>query len=332
YTARTFSSHRYESKLLNSYGHPVPVIAGKLQVPGGGARGVVLETDFSPAEDRLLIEMDSCYQVPELDSLRRTFIHSREGDGAFVVSDVAVFSEPQTYATALITRGQVERIDETTLEIYDFESALRVEIDASAAFTLSEERIQENAPVEPTRLGIALDEPGMEARVALRITPLEVSTGDALLPNGDFSRSGFFWSIPADGLASISGERAFAGDRSLHITDTSEGRGTNIDSGRVPVEAGRSYTLSGHVYHVSGSGVGMYVKYLDESGQVLNVSDERGHMEPVGTLEGPEGQWTPFSFGFTPPEGTAALRVWIHSYNGAVVEAFVDGLRIAPAD
>jgi len=38
YTARTFSSHRYESKVLNSFGHPVPVIAGKLQQTGGQAR------------------------------------------------------------------------------------------------------------------------------------------------------------------------------------------------------------------------------------------------------------------------------------------------------
>ena len=31
YTARTFSSRRYEGQLLNSFGHPVPRVAGTLQ-------------------------------------------------------------------------------------------------------------------------------------------------------------------------------------------------------------------------------------------------------------------------------------------------------------
>ena len=31
YTKRTFTEHRYDSPVLNSYGHPVPVIGGQLQ-------------------------------------------------------------------------------------------------------------------------------------------------------------------------------------------------------------------------------------------------------------------------------------------------------------
>jgi len=34
YTARTFSNRRYESNVLNSFGHPVPMVAGKLQKTG----------------------------------------------------------------------------------------------------------------------------------------------------------------------------------------------------------------------------------------------------------------------------------------------------------
>ncbi|MGB2807048.1 MAG: hypothetical protein WBC22_04885, partial [Sedimentisphaerales bacterium] len=38
YTARTFSGQRYESNVLNSFGHPVPIVAGKLQRTGSRAR------------------------------------------------------------------------------------------------------------------------------------------------------------------------------------------------------------------------------------------------------------------------------------------------------
>ena len=47
YTARTFSARRYESNLLNSFGHPVPVVAGQLQRTGKEARAEVLATEFA---------------------------------------------------------------------------------------------------------------------------------------------------------------------------------------------------------------------------------------------------------------------------------------------
>ena len=47
YTARTFSAQRYESKLLNSFGHPVPVVAGQLQQTGREAHAEVLATEFT---------------------------------------------------------------------------------------------------------------------------------------------------------------------------------------------------------------------------------------------------------------------------------------------
>ncbi|MDB6028847.1 MAG: hypothetical protein JWM68_5070, partial [Verrucomicrobiales bacterium] len=42
YTGRTFSSNRYESDVLNSFGHDVPVVAGKLQSAGAKHRAIVL--------------------------------------------------------------------------------------------------------------------------------------------------------------------------------------------------------------------------------------------------------------------------------------------------
>ena len=64
YTRRTFSAHRYDSKVLNSYGHAVPVIAGQLERTGAAARGVILETNFTPASDVFTLDIRSAYAVP----------------------------------------------------------------------------------------------------------------------------------------------------------------------------------------------------------------------------------------------------------------------------
>ena len=47
YTARTFSARRYESKVLNSFGHAVPVIAGQLQRTGLAAHAEILRHEFT---------------------------------------------------------------------------------------------------------------------------------------------------------------------------------------------------------------------------------------------------------------------------------------------
>ncbi|MDQ2687307.1 MAG: heparinase, partial [Armatimonadota bacterium] len=61
YTARTFGPHRYDSKLLNSFGHAVPLVAGKLQREGANAQGKILRTDFTPAADTLAFDIASAY-------------------------------------------------------------------------------------------------------------------------------------------------------------------------------------------------------------------------------------------------------------------------------
>ena len=98
YTARTFSSHRYDSKLLNSWGHAVPFVAGKLQREGADAHGQVLRTEFLPTRDTLEMDIASAYAVPTLKSLRRTFVYSRSGAGSLSISDRAQFSSPQLSA------------------------------------------------------------------------------------------------------------------------------------------------------------------------------------------------------------------------------------------
>ncbi len=171
YTARTFSSRRYESKLLNSYGHPVPLVAGTFQRQGRDAEARVLRADFTDAADTLELELTSAYPAPDLKSLRRTFVYSREGAGSLTVTDRVEMKSARTFGTAVLTLGSWQRQPDGSLLVRDGEETLRVEIDTGGRdFTVDAEEIREDAPVKPTRLGINLKEPVAEAAISLKIT------------------------------------------------------------------------------------------------------------------------------------------------------------------
>ena len=101
YTARTFSKRRYESNILNSYGHPVPVVNGTLQSTGAEARAEVVSTSFSDEGDILVLELKAAYAVPTLKSLRRTVALDRVHDRIAIV-DRAEFTEPGTLSVPVV--------------------------------------------------------------------------------------------------------------------------------------------------------------------------------------------------------------------------------------
>ena len=177
YTARTFSGRRYESKLLNSFGHPVPRIAGQLQQTGRKAAAGVLQTEWTDATDTLVLDIRSAYAVKGLEKLQRTFRFSRAGKGTLEVVDEVQLAQPEEFETALITFGKWTQATANQLTIGDRgdrERCVQVDIDTGgAAFTIRAEEIQEdrNGP-PPTRLGIVLDQPVRTATVRLTIRPV----------------------------------------------------------------------------------------------------------------------------------------------------------------
>jgi len=176
YTARTFSSRRYESNVLNSFGHPVPVVAGKLQQTGRKARGRVLSQTFTDSTDTLVLDISSAYDVPELRKLERKFVYSRVGKGSLRVTDEVTFSRPCDFSTALITFNNWKQSSPSSLIVYDSEKALHVDIEVTGSgFEIQPETIREDvsARKQPTRLGINLTQPVTDARVCLTITPKE---------------------------------------------------------------------------------------------------------------------------------------------------------------
>jgi hypothetical protein len=174
YTARTFSSRRYESNVLNSFGHPVPLVAGKLQRTGRQAQGRIVNKDFTVDADTLVLDISSAYNVPELEKLQRTFVYSRKNSGFLTVTDEVVFSKPCDFGTALITFDKWKRLSDSSLEIRNQDKALRVDIDVTGGdFEIKPETIKEDLSARrlPVRLGINLTKPVLHAVVGLKIRP-----------------------------------------------------------------------------------------------------------------------------------------------------------------
>lgn len=171
YTRRTFSRERYVSKVLNSYGHPVPVVAGALQRTGAEARGEVLGTEFSSAVDRLTLSLKSCYEVPALQELVRTF-ENRRADAAIVVEDRVRFATPQSFATALITLDRVHRRSADTVVVYDSTRALEITVAAEGGeWSYAMEEIENPGRPTPRRLGFSFNAPVMAARLCFTMRP-----------------------------------------------------------------------------------------------------------------------------------------------------------------
>jgi hypothetical protein len=174
YTGRTFSPRRYESSVLNSFGHPVPRIGGVLQKTGEDARARVVSKRFTDGEDTLVLDLSSAYDVSGLKTMERTFVFSREGRGSLTVTDRLVCSPPRVLETALVTFDEWSQQPDGTLLIRNGDTAVTVMIDTGGRkYTVQAGQLREDLPSKrfPTRIGIALSEPGPAAAVSLTIRP-----------------------------------------------------------------------------------------------------------------------------------------------------------------
>jgi hypothetical protein len=175
YTARTFSPRRYESNLLNSFGHPVPVVAGQLQRPGRDAEAKVLKTTFTRECDTLVLDIRSAYPVESLKKLRRTFLFSRQGRGSLRIVDEVEFSRPSSFGNALITFSKWKGEGPTRLVVGEGEEAVQVDVTADAAAPKFRwEEIKEDTVAKKTsvRLGFLLPGEVVKATMTTTIVPV----------------------------------------------------------------------------------------------------------------------------------------------------------------
>jgi hypothetical protein len=174
YNDKTFGPQRFTFKLLNSFGHPVPVVAGQLQRQATEAHPKVLETKFTAQTDEISIDITSAYAVPELKSLVRTLKYNRQNQGSITVEDNVAFSSPQGFQMGLPIHSQWRQIDTTTLEFTSPHGRLIATIDTPDGFDLTTETIDEFGGPPFSRLGLKLKKPITTAviRMTFRPTPL----------------------------------------------------------------------------------------------------------------------------------------------------------------
>jgi hypothetical protein len=188
YTRRTFSGERYESKLLNSFGHPVPVINGQLQKTGHNAAGKILLKEFSDEKDSCVIDFAAAYGLKEIKKLERTFELTRTAPGtpnSLTVTDVVELEPAGTFETALLTYESWQKQsggrsnEKIELLIGTGDKTVRVSISATAEnkplpFELAAIEIDEDAMAKkkPTRLTFKMKEPIAIAKIAVTISPL----------------------------------------------------------------------------------------------------------------------------------------------------------------
>ena len=175
YTARTFSGKRYESRVLNSFGHPVPVVAGKLQKGGRSAAARVVKTEFTDERDTVVFDLRAAYDAKDLQKLHRTFVFSRAHVGSLTITDEVEFATPQTSGTALVTFSEWTKSGPNRLVVGQGPAAVRVDLACDGhELEIEAEKIEEDLPHGriPIRLAVNLAEPVTAATITVTITPL----------------------------------------------------------------------------------------------------------------------------------------------------------------
>ena len=168
YTRRTFSKDRYVAKVLNSYGHPVPVVGGNLQPTGRQFAAKVVKTDFTDAKDEIVLDLTAAYAVSNLVSLVRTMTFDR-ATRTVTVADKVAFSAPTAFESPLVTYADV---------VFDYDqaklllkgpkgAALDVAVAAEGgAWTWASELIENPTRPSAKRLAVRFAKPVTAAEVA----------------------------------------------------------------------------------------------------------------------------------------------------------------------
>ena len=137
YTARTFSKDRYVSNVLNSYGHPVPRVAGELHLTGAKSKAEIVHCEFSDARDVFAVDISSAYPATrgKRGALVREVTFDRAAESVAIADRLKVV-EPVAFESAVVSyreacpfvpsvQGGAWHIEEKTIENPGKKSARR---------------------------------------------------------------------------------------------------------------------------------------------------------------------------------------------------------------
>ena len=117
--------HATQKKAKQSYSHPVPYPAGRIQTTGGKGYAKVLEFKDDGEKATITYDLTHAYEVATLQKLTRTFVHDRRAR-TITITDAFQYSEPETFETALTSYTLSKQLSETAWET----DGLRIEFSA----------------------------------------------------------------------------------------------------------------------------------------------------------------------------------------------------------
>lgn len=171
YSAKTFSKERYTIKGINSWGHPVPVVASELQGEATKLHPKVLSTRFSDAADEIVLDMSSAYSALALRSLTRSLRHERGVNENVQIEDRFAFSWPQDFEVALIAGGGWQQRDDGKIELWQKNEHVLASIEASGPIELIGEKVDDEGLIF-TRIAIRLKAAAREGFVRVKFMPM----------------------------------------------------------------------------------------------------------------------------------------------------------------
>ncbi|NOZ24263.1 MAG: hypothetical protein GXP25_24570 [Planctomycetes bacterium] len=122
-------------------------------------------------------------------------------------------------------------------------------------------------------------------------------------------------------LCSFSTDQKVTGEHSIKVVDPSKKDGSDTASAKIKIDPKYRYKISWQVYPVSGSGLGVYTQFFDGKGEKVGSAH-------AGNPGVPLNKWIRRETVVEPPENAASLGIWIHSYQAAIVAAYLDDFKI----
>lgn len=176
YTLKSFGPHRFESMMMNSYGHPVPYIAKTLQKTGETALAKIIETKFTDEQDTLKMDMTTSYEVPSLVKLTRTFIFNRVKPSLEII-DEAEFNAPTEFGSALVTASNWRELGPGSFLVYERDNAVQATVTvgkdegkiANKVEPITGNQMPRN--FKPMRLGVNVETPVKHVVMRTLIVP-----------------------------------------------------------------------------------------------------------------------------------------------------------------
>jgi len=177
YTAKSFGPHRFESMMMNSYGHDVPYVGNTLQQGGIHSEGKIVSTSFTDDADTLVMDLTSGYPVPGVRKITRTYVLDRTRP-AVEITDEAEFDRPTAFGSALVTIWQWKEEGPGSFLIYNKTAAVQ------ATVTVEDGSLENKVEpitgfriphgLNPERLGINVSSPALHVVMHTTIVPAEV--------------------------------------------------------------------------------------------------------------------------------------------------------------